>query len=151
MLVLAVRDHIDLYQSGSQTCSYTEVGILWRISVLPMAAYVKQNPKPEKHNQSGTMHHIYCFFSVLFCLFVLCLTASSPDLPCHLLSMALHPSLAVSGGERLYSPLPSAQLTPRCCGPTCSRNAGQFRTGRAGHLAHTAGRGRPEGSVVVLS
>lgn len=50
MLVLAVRDHIDLYQSGSQTCSYNEVGILWRISVLPMAAYVKQNPKPEKHN-----------------------------------------------------------------------------------------------------
>lgn len=46
MLVLAVRNHIDLYQSGSQTCSYTEVGNLWRISVLPVAAYVKQNPKP---------------------------------------------------------------------------------------------------------
>lgn len=96
MLVLAVRDHIDLYQSGSQTCSYTEVGILWRISVLPMAAYVKQNPRPEKRNQSGAMHHIDIFFSVLFCLFVLCLAASSPDLPCHLLSMALHPSSAVS-------------------------------------------------------
>lgn len=94
------------------------------------------------------MHHIF-FFSVV--LFVLCLAASSPDLPCHLLSMALHPSSAVSGGERLYSPLPSAQLTPCCSGPTCSRNAVQFCTGRADHLAHTAGGGRPEGSVVVLS
>lgn len=46
MLVLAVRNHIDLYQSGSQTCSYTEAGNLWRISVLRVAAYVKQNPKP---------------------------------------------------------------------------------------------------------
>lgn len=95
------------------------------------------------------MHHI--FFFLCSVLFVLCLAASSPDLPCHLLSMALHPSSAMSGGERLYSPLPSAQLTPCCTGPTCSRNAVQFCTGRADHLAHTAGGGRPEGSVVVLS
>lgn len=83
-----------------------------------------QTTKPGK-NQPKWKTVPYVFSFVLFCLFVLCLLL--PPLliclgcsvcPCHLLSLALHPSSAVSGGERFYSPLPSAQLTPHLLSST---------------------------------
>jgi len=93
-----------------------------------------QTTKQEKNLTK--VEHCTIFFSfVLFCLFVLCLLL--PPLliclgcsvcPCHLLSLALHPSSAVSGGELFYS-LPSARLTPHLLclplgsNPTCFPNA----------------------------
>lgn len=83
-----------------------------------------QTTKPEK-NQPKWNTVPYFFPFVLFCLFVLCLLV--PPLlvclgcsvcPCHLLSLALHPSSAGSGGELFYSPLPSAQLTPHLLSST---------------------------------
>lgn len=83
-----------------------------------------QTTKPEKPNQSGTLYHIFFSF-VLFCLFVLCLLLpllliclGCSVCPCHLLSLALHPSSAVSGGELFYSPFPSAQLAPHLLSST---------------------------------
>lgn len=71
-----------------------------------------QTTKPEKKKQPKRNTVPYFFPFVLFCLFVLglllppllvCLGCSV--CPCHLLSLALHPPSAGSGGELAYSTL----------------------------------------------
>lgn len=95
-----------------------------------------------------------CLLCLLLPLLLICLGCSV--CPCHLLSLALHSSSAVSGGALFYPPLPSARLTPHLPSslgshPTCSPKAVEFSTGGIVPLRDAMGEGRLEGSVVVLN
>lgn len=94
---------------------------------------------------------LFCFARMLCLLlppFLTCLGCSVS--PSHLLSMALRPSSALSGGEICYPPLLLSSLHTRCLPPSCNPPCSPSKVS-AGHLADTAGGGRLEGFVVVPS
>lgn len=87
----------------------------------------KTNPHTTKPiKPPNKVEHCTIFFSPLLCFACLFCFLLPPLLiclgcsvcPCHLLSLALHPSSAVSVGELFYSLLASAHLTPRLLSST---------------------------------
>lgn len=80
----------------------------------------KSIKKPHKVEHCTIFFFPLLCFACLFCFLLppllICLGCSV--CPCHLLSLALHPSSAVSGGELFYSSLPSAQLAPHLLSST---------------------------------
>lgn len=165
---LLLDHHIDLYQSGSQTCSYAQVGIHWRISILPVA-YRKQKPKQQNLKKkekkkaiwSGTLYHIFFLCFVLLVCCVSCCLFSWSALVAQFaraiclawLSTHLQLCLVVHFFILPFHLLGSLHTCclPLSSNPTCSPKAVEFSTGGIVRLRHAAGEGRAAGGLVGCS